>query len=77
MQSLPLSPEMKAVCAARGWDPAELAVSGGEDYELLFTAAPGSPIPCRCYPIGRITEGCGDILWEGGSKSDYQGFTHF
>ena len=40
LKKLPLSEVMKYVCALRGWDPAELAVSGGEDYELLFTLAP-------------------------------------
>ena len=40
LRRLPLSPELLEICAARGWDPAELAVSGGEDYELLFTVAP-------------------------------------
>ena len=40
LRRLPLSPELLEICAARGWNPAELAVSGGEDYELLFTVAP-------------------------------------
>ena len=40
LKSLPLSEELRRVCASRGWDPYELAVSGGEDYELLFTIAP-------------------------------------
>jgi thiamine-monophosphate kinase len=40
LKSLPLSDELRRVCSARGWDPYELAVSGGEDYELLFTIAP-------------------------------------
>ena len=40
LRTLPLSEELREVCAERGWDPMELAVSGGEDYELLFTVAP-------------------------------------
>lgn len=56
LKALPLSEELRAVCAERGWDAAELAVSGGEDYELLFTAAPGTPLPEGCTVIGRIVD---------------------
>lgn len=35
---LPLSDELKAFCAEFGCDPLEFALSGGEDYVLLFTA---------------------------------------
>jgi thiamine-monophosphate kinase len=38
---LPLSPAMRAVAASVGRDPLDFALHGGEDYELLFTAAPG------------------------------------
>ena len=35
---LPIAPSTRAVARSLGVDPVELAVSGGEDYELLFTA---------------------------------------
>ena len=76
LKALPLSEELRAVCAERGWDAAELAVSGGEDYELLFTAAPGTELPDGCTVIGRIVPGDGGIRWLGSDK-DYKGFTHF
>jgi thiamine-monophosphate kinase len=38
--SLPVSPACRAYAATRKLDPVELALTGGEDYELLFTAAP-------------------------------------
>jgi thiamine-monophosphate kinase len=38
--ALPLSPACRAYAAARKLDPVDLALTGGEDYELLFTAAP-------------------------------------
>jgi thiamine-monophosphate kinase len=38
---LPLSPAMRAIAASAGRDPLDFALHGGEDYELLFTAAPG------------------------------------
>ena len=76
VRSLPLSEELKAVCAKHGWDPVELAVSGGEDYELLFTAEPAVAVPQGCVAIGRIVAGDGGIKWIG-SDREYQGFTHF
>lgn len=36
-EALPLSPSLKAYCASNGLDPLEFILSGGEDYELLFT----------------------------------------
>ena len=38
--ALPLSPACRAYAAARKLDPVDLALTGGEDYELLFTASP-------------------------------------
>ena len=81
LKSLPLSDELRRVCSARGWDPYELAVGGGEDYELLLTVDPEALEKARqavgsLSVIGRITKESG-IRWEGGLHKDYQGFTHF
>ncbi len=54
LNALPLSDELLRVCEREGWDAAELAVEGGEDYELLFTMAPGTEPPIPCTVIGRI-----------------------
>ncbi|MDR2912328.1 MAG: thiamine-phosphate kinase [Alistipes sp.] len=68
----------------------ELAVTGGEDYKLLFTAAPddfarlaenylarfGSPL----HAVGRIVNGPTEIVWiENGTPvtKEWRGFTHF
>jgi thiamine-monophosphate kinase len=40
MSLLPLAAGVETVAAAAGRDPRELAATGGEDYELLFTAPP-------------------------------------
>lgn len=40
--ALPLSPALQRVCTRQGWDAVRLAVSGGEDYELLFTVDPAA-----------------------------------
>ncbi|MBI3807718.1 MAG: thiamine-phosphate kinase [Nitrospirae bacterium] len=38
--TLPLSPACRAYAASRKLDPVDLALTGGEDYELLFTVSP-------------------------------------
>lgn len=40
LAALPLSPELEHACRSLRWDPIGLALTGGEDYELLFTAPP-------------------------------------
>jgi len=39
--AVPVDAATRAVAAARGADPTRWALSGGEDYELLFTVVPG------------------------------------
>lgn len=74
---IPLSAQLKRKCAQMSWDAAELAISGGEDYELLFTIGEDDErlLDVEHFVIGRITEGCG-IKWIG-SEKDYSGFRHF
>jgi thiamine-monophosphate kinase len=81
LDRLPLSEELKAVCKIYGWDIFELATSGGEDFELLFTGPEGleeiTTFPL--YPIGRITEG-EDLIWTIDNQpveSDFTGYRHF
>ena len=63
---------------------AELAASGGDDYELCFTIAPGdrqrlSELPERISVIGRIDPGSGVTLHAGGRavRLPRGGFRHF
>ena len=37
--ALPISPELRKLCAKHGLAVTEFALSAGEDYELLFTSA--------------------------------------
>ena len=53
-EHLPLSAQMAKAAQALGCDPYRFAASGGEDYELLFTAPPGRKAGAVC--IGEITE---------------------
>jgi thiamine-monophosphate kinase len=79
-RSLPLHPDV----AATGEDPLRWAASGGEDYELLFTAPPGvvdgirepfhAATGTRLTRIGVVEEGRG-VLWSGGATPP--GYQHF
>jgi thiamine-monophosphate kinase len=40
LSALPLSPACRAYAASRKLNPVDLALTGGEDYELLFTVSP-------------------------------------
>ena len=53
---LPTAPGHQEICAALGLDPVELALTGGEDYELLFTAPPDIEVRIPATPIGGIVE---------------------
>jgi thiamine-monophosphate kinase len=69
--SLPVSPAVYEAAQAAGADFLEWVLSGGEDYELLFTAGPGAVNGLRkmlldeagtsCAQIGRITAAEGDV----------------
>ena len=74
-QDVPLSAELRRVCAQQGWDATTLALTGGEDYELLFTMAPGTEPPVPYFVIGTITKEK-TLVWEGSSQ-DFIGFRHF
>ena len=77
LNAIPLSEQLQRKCSQFGWDPLDLAISGGEDYELLFTITPQQEeklqIPHKV--IGKITSG-NSLIWKGGEK-DYLGFRHF
>ncbi len=81
LDKLPLSDELKRVCREHDWNIYELATSGGEDFELLFTGPDGlqemTDIPI--YPIGKITEG-ENLIWTIDNQpvdQDFTGYRHF
>jgi len=75
LSGLPLSDELRSFCEKHGLDATEFATSGGEDYELLFTAAPGTKLPEWCTIIGKITSDMA-LKWIGSGK-DFMGYRHF
>lgn len=81
LDALPMSIALQAI------DPAFaviLALTSGDDYELLFTAPPTlrdaiAMLPVRCTRIGRITPAPGLVLMRNGQPVDMPmtGYTHF
>jgi thiamine-monophosphate kinase len=70
-----------------GGDPLEWALSGGEDYELLFTADPaadvaawaarwGFPAPSAVGEIVHAGDGCSLVAVEGTSRPLPGGYDH-
>lgn len=86
--SLPLAKGVAEVAAAAGVEPLELAVSGGEDYELLAaipvenlteaSSAIGEAAEATLTPIGEVLPGDGraEIRLRGESV-ELRGFDHF
>lgn len=73
IDKLPLSEELLKICREREWDPLQLALTGGEDYCLLFTVAKEATAPL--FPIGTITkEG---LIFQKGGKSISINYPHF
>jgi thiamine-monophosphate kinase len=86
--ALPLAKGVAEVAATAGRDPLELAVSGGEDYELLAALPPqrmteasariGAVTETTLTPIGEVQLGRGiEIRLPGGGLLESQGYDHF
>ena len=81
LERLPLSPELVSVCKEQGWDIYEMATSGGEDFELMFTAPAGleNELDIAVYPIGKIVPG-NKLSWRFSNEPmdrDFDGYKHF
>lgn len=90
IEKLPISAPLKKAATKNKWDFVELACSGGEDYELLFTVDAEdieglqkeykANFSEEIYVIGEITEGQTGISWlKNGVKvsNKKEGFNHF
>lgn len=85
--ALPLAAGVVEVAAAASRDPLQLAVSGGEDYELLAALPPQrleeasrmvrAAHETALTPIGEVTTGAGvEIRLPGGGLLEARGFDH-
>jgi thiamine-monophosphate kinase len=79
--ALPISPETAAVARALGVSAAELAATGGEDYELCFcvpeAARQAAETAAGITWIGRAAEGEPGVRWHGDPAARrWRGYVH-
>jgi thiamine-monophosphate kinase len=85
---LPVTPALRSFGELESKDPLDLLLSGGDDYELLFTApsggserveAAGAALGIRLSRVGRVEAGSGAVLEEAGGIRDIAalGYDHF
>jgi thiamine-monophosphate kinase len=76
-ERIPLSDELKKAAAFLGLKPLDMALGGGEDYQLLFTAPPKDKI--EAVRIGEITGKGLTLVDEAGrpGRISARGYRHF
>jgi thiamine-monophosphate kinase len=78
--ALPLADGVAAVAAQLGVEPAELAATGGEDYELCACLPPAARAAGEAAGltwIGRVAEGPAEVRWSGAaSAARWRGYEH-
>lgn len=84
---IPVHPAALEVARRIGGDPLQWALSGGEDYELLFAAGPaadlaawaagrGLPVPCRVGAVVPASAGCTLVAADGSAQPLPSGHDH-
>jgi thiamine-monophosphate kinase len=79
--ALPVAPATAEVAAALGVSPAELAATGGEDYELCFCVPEAAREPAEAAAavtwIGRAADGEPGVRWHGDPGAErWRGYEH-
>jgi thiamine-monophosphate kinase len=76
-ENIPLSSQLRKVASCLYISPMKLALSGGEDYELLFTAPDNKKIKAKC--IGEIVKSERVIVDISGKEKQFsaEGYQHF
>jgi thiamine-monophosphate kinase len=86
-KALPVAPALAAYCDVESLEPTDLVLSGGDDYELLFTAPAGATAALEALAartgvavrrVGACREGSGAALSDPGGERDISelGFDH-
>ncbi len=76
-KNIPVSAGMKKAASSLGLSPLRLALTGGEDYELLFTASPEKKV--RAIYIGDVVKSSRTIVDSEGIERTFsaEGYQHF
>lgn len=76
-ERLPVSPGLMEACRTLAIDPYKMVFSGGEDYELLFTAPSSGRLRVTC--IGEVTKSGFSVVQADGTESAVspEGYLHF
>lgn len=78
---VPMAPGMVELARSLQVEPLQLALAGGEDYELIYTLSPGAADPVRGVRIGRMVGDAGGVrVIDGGGEVvevGSRGFQHF
>jgi thiamine-monophosphate kinase len=76
-EKIPISAEMREAASLLGLSPIGLALTGGEDYELLFTAPPENKV--KAIYIGDIVKSKKSIVDGSGKEKPFSavGYRHF
>lgn len=80
VERLPLAAHAQRLATMLGQSATNLALVGGEDYELLFAARPGTHLPFAATLIGEVTSGAEVVVLDRGAVRDprgLHGFRHF
>jgi thiamine-monophosphate kinase len=76
---LPLAPGVAQVAARLGIEPAELAATGGEDYELCVCVPPAARAAAEAAGvtwIGAVAAGEPEVRWSGAEAGSWRGYEH-
>jgi thiamine-monophosphate kinase len=77
--ALPVDEGTRAVAAALDMSAAELAATGGEDYEVCACLPPGAPLPedVPLTVVGVVEAGPPAVRWRDAPEAaDWRGFEH-
>lgn len=76
-EKIPLSDELKAAADRLGIEPLRIALTGGEDYEILFTAPPAKKV--KAIYVGDVIKSGRFIVNKAGREKSFsaEGYSHF
>lgn len=90
IDKLPITKSLEHICLKEGWDPIQMALTGGEDYCLLFTVSPldfkeikasfQKLFGMSLFNVGEIQNFSNEIIYRKNGKvleTNFSNFNHF